>query len=68
MKWALNKQQKEVSKLPNSNKYKFIFSKNWFENDKFEYRRVQAREALKMTIVFIVGFIMAFCAFAFHGG
>lgn len=59
----LSKQPEEKLKLSNSNKYKFIFSKDWFENEEFEYRRVRAREALRTTIVFLIGFAMAFYMF-----
>ncbi len=62
----LSKQPEEKNKLLNS-KYKFIFSKDWFKNDELEYRRIQAREAIKAAIVFCVGFVMAFYMFAFYG-
>jgi len=63
----LNKQPEERVQLSSVNKYKFIFSKDWFENEEFEHRRIQAREALRTTIVFSIGFAIAFCVFAFHG-
>jgi len=63
----LSKQPIGSFKLSDVNKCKFIFSKDWFENEEFEYRRVQAREALKTTILFLFGFAMAFYMFAFYG-
>ena len=63
----LDEQPEEKFKLSSVNKYKLIFSKDWFKNEEFEYRRVQAREALKTTIVFAIGLTVVFLIFAFYG-
>ena len=65
----LNKRPEEKSKLLSfkKNKYEFIFSKDWFENNEFEYYRIQTRESLKFGIIFVIGFTAAFLLFAFYG-
>lgn len=64
----LNKQPEEKLKLLslNKNKYELIFSKDWFENNEFEYYRIQTRESLKLGILFAFGFTVTFLLFAFH--